>query len=46
MSIQGTMDATLAVQHAVVDVPSRLGARHIDMPSGPGRVWSALQEVR
>jgi carbon-monoxide dehydrogenase large subunit len=42
----GTIGATPAVQNAVVDALAHLGVRHIDMPTTPQRVWSALQEVR
>jgi carbon-monoxide dehydrogenase large subunit len=39
----GTIGSTPAVQNAVVDALSHLGVRHIDMPLGPERVWSAIQ---
>ena len=39
----GTIGATPAVQNAVVDALSHLGVRHIDMPTTPERVWSAIQ---
>jgi carbon-monoxide dehydrogenase large subunit len=42
----GTIGATPALQNAVVDALSHLGIRHIDMPTTPIRVWTALQEVR
>ena len=38
----GTIGATPAVQNAVVDAVSHLGVRHIDMPTSPMRVWSAV----
>lgn len=42
----GTIGSTPAVQNAVVDALSHLGVRHIDMPLGPERVWSAIQAAR
>jgi carbon-monoxide dehydrogenase large subunit len=39
----GTIGSTPAVQSAVVDALSHLGIRHIDMPTTPQRVWSAIQ---
>jgi aerobic carbon-monoxide dehydrogenase large subunit len=41
----GTIGATPAVQNAVVDAVSHLGVRHIDMPTTPVRVWSAIDEA-
>jgi carbon-monoxide dehydrogenase large subunit len=38
----GTIGATPAVQNAVVDAVSHLGVRHIDMPTTPERVWTAI----
>ena len=38
----GTIGATPAVQSAVVDAVSHLGVRHIDMPTSPLRVWTAI----
>ena len=38
----GTIGATPAVQSAVVDAVSHLGVRHIDMPTSPLRIWSAI----
>ena len=38
----GTIGATPAVQNAVVDALAHLGVRHIDMPTSPWRVWSAI----
>ena len=38
----GTIGSTPAVQNAVVDAVSHLGVRHIDMPTTPERVWSAI----
>jgi aerobic carbon-monoxide dehydrogenase large subunit len=40
----GTIGATPAVQNAVVDAVAHLGVRHIDMPTSPERVWSAIQQ--
>ena len=41
----GTVGATPAVQNAVVDALSHLGIRHLDMPTSPERVWSAMESV-
>jgi len=38
----GTIGSTPAVQNAVVDALAHLGVRHIDMPTTPMRVWSAI----
>lgn len=38
----GTIGSTPAVQSAVIDALSHLGVRHIDMPTTPERVWSAI----
>ncbi|MDE3064454.1 MAG: xanthine dehydrogenase family protein molybdopterin-binding subunit [Acidobacteriota bacterium] len=42
----GTIGATPAVHNAVVDALSHLGVRHVDMPTTPQRVWSALRDAR
>jgi aerobic carbon-monoxide dehydrogenase large subunit len=39
----GTIGSTPAVQNAVVDAVAHLGVRHIDMPTSPQRVWTAVQ---
>jgi carbon-monoxide dehydrogenase large subunit len=39
----GTIGATPAVQNAVIDALSHLGVRHLDMPTTPERVWTAIQ---
>ena len=39
----GTIGSTPAVQSAVIDAVSHLGVRHIDMPTTPERVWSAIK---
>jgi carbon-monoxide dehydrogenase large subunit len=39
----GTIGATPAVHNAVVDAVAHLGVRHIDMPTTPFRVWTALR---
>jgi carbon-monoxide dehydrogenase large subunit len=39
----GTIGATPAVQNAVIDAVAHLGVRHIDMPTSPQRVWTAVQ---
>jgi aerobic carbon-monoxide dehydrogenase large subunit len=38
----GTIGSTPAIQNAVVDAVSHLGVRHIDMPTTPERVWTAI----
>jgi carbon-monoxide dehydrogenase large subunit len=38
----GTIGSTPAVQNAVVDAVAHLGVRHIDMPTSPMRIWSAI----
>ena len=38
----GTIGATPAVQSAVIDAVAHLGVRHIDMPTTPLRVWTAI----
>lgn len=42
----GTIGSTPAVQSAVVDALSHLGVRHIDMPTTPERVWTAINGAR
>ena len=42
----GTIVATPAVQNSVIDAVSHLGVRHIDMPTTPARVWTAIREAR
>jgi len=42
----GTIGATPAVQNAVVDALAHLGVRHVDMPTTPERVWTAINEAR
>jgi carbon-monoxide dehydrogenase large subunit len=37
-----TIGCTPAVQNAVVDAVAHLGVRHIDMPTSPWRIWSAI----
>jgi carbon-monoxide dehydrogenase large subunit len=34
------------VQNAVVDAVAHLGIRHIDMPTTPERVWTAVSEAQ
>jgi aerobic carbon-monoxide dehydrogenase large subunit len=41
----GTIGSTPALWNAVCDALSHLGVTHIDMPTTPVRVWSALQEA-
>jgi carbon-monoxide dehydrogenase large subunit len=40
-----TIGATPAVHNAVIDAVSHLGVRHIDMPTTPFRVWTAIREA-
>jgi carbon-monoxide dehydrogenase large subunit len=42
----GTIGATPAVQSAVIDAVAHLGVRHIEMPTSPMRIWSALNEAK
>jgi carbon-monoxide dehydrogenase large subunit len=42
----GTIGATPSVQNAVVDAVSHLGVRHIEMPTTPERVWTAISEAQ
>ena len=42
----GTIGATPAVQNAVIDAVSQLGVRHIDMPTTPQRVWTAIRDAQ
>jgi carbon-monoxide dehydrogenase large subunit len=42
----GTIGSTPAVQNAVVDALWHLGVRHVDMPTTPIRVWSAIKAAR
>jgi carbon-monoxide dehydrogenase large subunit len=41
----GTIGATPAVQNAVIDAVAHLGVRHIDMPTSPMRIWSAINSA-
>ena len=41
----GTIGATPAVQNAVIDAVAHLGIRHIDIPTTPERVWTAIQKA-
>ena len=41
----GSIGSTPAVQNAVVDALAHLGVRHVDMPTTPERVWTAIAEV-
>jgi carbon-monoxide dehydrogenase large subunit len=38
----GTIGAAPAVHNAVVDAIAHLGVRHVEMPTTPQRVWSAI----
>jgi carbon-monoxide dehydrogenase large subunit len=42
----GTIGSTPAVQNAVVDAVAHLGVRHIDMPTTPERVWTAISNAQ
>ncbi len=42
----GTTGSTPAVQNAVIDALSPFGAKHLDMPLTPERVWDAIQAGR
>jgi len=42
----GTIGATPAVQNAVVDAVGHLGVRHVDMPTSPQRIWTAIEAAR
>jgi carbon-monoxide dehydrogenase large subunit len=42
----GTIGATPAVHNAVIDAVKHLGVRHIDMPTTPERVWTAIAEAQ
>jgi carbon-monoxide dehydrogenase large subunit len=41
----GTIGSAPAVHNAVCDALAHLGVRHIDMPTTPMRVWSAIDEA-
>ncbi|WP_020660148.1 xanthine dehydrogenase family protein molybdopterin-binding subunit [Amycolatopsis benzoatilytica] len=41
-----TIGSTPAVHNAVVDALGHLGVRHLDMPTTPLRVWTALNDAR
>ncbi len=41
----GTIGSTPAVHNAVCDALAHLGVRHVDMPTTPMRVWSAIEEA-
>ncbi|MGA7836193.1 MAG: xanthine dehydrogenase family protein molybdopterin-binding subunit [Acidimicrobiales bacterium] len=41
----GTIGSTPALHNAVCDALAHLGVRHVDMPTTPYRVWSALREA-
>ncbi|MBV8224648.1 MAG: hypothetical protein JO232_05610 [Verrucomicrobia bacterium] len=40
----GTIGATPSIANAVIDAPSQLGIRHLDIPFTPERVWRAINE--
>ena len=41
----GTIGSTPAVQNAVIDALAHLGVRHVDIPTTPERVWTAIQST-
>jgi len=41
----GTIGSTPAVHNAVIDALAHLGVRHLDMPTTPERVWTAINEA-
>jgi carbon-monoxide dehydrogenase large subunit len=41
----GTVGALPAVMNAVADALAPLGAKHLDMPASPDRVWQAIRAV-
>ena len=42
----GSIGSTPAVQNAVVDAVAHLGVRHVDMPTSPMRIWSAINAAK
>ncbi len=42
----GTIGSTPAVHNAVIDAVAHLGVRHIDMPTTPERVWTAITKAK
>ena len=42
----GTVGATPCLVNAVVDALSHLGIEHLDMPTTPQRVWTAIRSAR
>ena len=42
----GTIAASPAVINAVVDALAPFGAKHIDMPATPEKVWRLIEEAR
>ena len=42
----GTTPALAVAVNAVVDAVAELGITHLDMPTTPYRVWSAIQEAK
>jgi aerobic carbon-monoxide dehydrogenase large subunit len=42
----GTIGSTPAVQNAVIDAVAHLGVRHIDMPTSPQRIWTAIRAAQ
>jgi len=41
----GTTPALAAVINAIVDALAELGARYVEMPATPERIWRALRAV-
>jgi carbon-monoxide dehydrogenase large subunit len=42
----GSVGSTPAVQSAVVDALAHLGVRHIDLPTTPERIWTAITAAK
>ena len=42
----GTIGATPATVHAVLDALAERGIDHLDMPLTPERVWTAIRDAR
>ncbi|HEV8291195.1 MAG TPA: molybdopterin cofactor-binding domain-containing protein [Tepidisphaeraceae bacterium] len=42
----GTIGATPAIANAVIDALSPLGARHLDLPLTPEKIWRAINQTK
>ena len=40
------LTSRIQVQNAVIEAVAHLGVRHIDMPTTPQRVWTAINEAQ